>query len=155
MAPTTIDARSATASGTPPSSASSTARRLDRCGEGAWAAGTIPPRYTTRRRPARPAAATKRCGGRGLACREGVVAALHGVDEEVGDVDPVERLVEPFAGDGVAGDDGQVDADAGRVAREPPQLVAVLAQPGDEGGAGEAGHAGDEDAHPGRRYAMA
>ena len=94
-------------------------------------------------------------GGGGLACREGIVAALHGVDEEVGDVDPVEGLVEPLAADGVAGDDGQVDADAGGVAREPPQLVAVLAQPGDEGGAGEAGHAGDEDAHPTRRYAMA
>jgi len=48
------------------------------------------------------------------------------VDEEVGDVDPVEGLVEPLAADGIAGDDGQElpPGEVGEIVTEGPQVVA-------------------------------
>ncbi len=57
-APITIDARSASARGAASSRIRSTSTRLARCGDAAdTSSGTSPPRYTTRARPARCAAA--------------------------------------------------------------------------------------------------
>ncbi len=74
---------------------------------------------------------------------------LHRVDQEVGDVDPVERCVEPCAADRVADDErhAELAADAPRVAREAAQLVAVAQQARHEPRADEAADAGDEDPH--------
>ena len=92
-----------------------------------------------RRRSARPS------GARGRRTRR---RALHRVDEEVGDVDAVERAVEAGAERRVALDhlvDG--GADARRRAAVAAHVVAVRAEAGDEGGADIAGGAGDEDSH--------
>ena len=50
---------------------------------------------------------------------------------------------------------GSVDADPGGVAREAAQLVPVRRSRGTSAAPAKPVHAGDEDAHPGRRYAMA
>ncbi len=65
------------------------------------------------------------CGGAFVGLEAGARIALHRVDEEVGDVDAVERLVEAGAGDRVALDEAQGGGNACGVAAEAAQLVAV------------------------------
>ncbi len=69
------------------------------------------------------------------------------MDQVVGDVDPVERLLEAGAGDGVADDDRERDLDAARVAREAAQLVALPPQPSREARADESADARYQDSH--------
>ena len=94
----TIEARSATASGAAASSASSTARRLARCTDGARRAG--PGRRGRRAGARRPARRRRRSAPRPPRSRSAKRAGrrgrgLHGVDEVVGDLDAVEGLVSP------------------------------------------------------------
>ena len=64
------------------------------------------------RRPARAAVANRSAARRSCSGKPPFGRALHRVDEVVGDVDPVERLAEAGAADGVA-DDDVVEQDAG------------------------------------------
>jgi hypothetical protein len=70
------------------------------------------------------------------------------VDEVVGDVDALERLVEPVAAEHVALDERDVDDRAARgVAGQAAQVVAVALQARDERAADVSGDAGQENVH--------
>ena len=136
--------------GTASSSSSSTRRRLAMCGRdrpGGQDAAEVDDAADARargglgERGARPpprARRTRRC------------RPLHGVDEVVGDVGALERLVQAGAGQHVALHERDVAGrpTARRVAGEADELVAVALQPRHERAADVAGDAGQEDAHP-------
>ncbi len=109
----TIDARSATDSGAAASSVSSTARREARC-----ARRRIGPRGPGRRgrRPGARRLARGRAGEPlGLAVLDvgesGAGGRVHRVDQVVGDLDAVQRRVQPFAGGRVAQDEVAVEVE--------------------------------------------
>ena len=113
------------------------------------AAGCRRGRRRAARRRARAAATKLRRRRAARAPRSRRRGGLHRVDEEVRDVDAVERLVEPRAGDRVAAARraASARAHARRIAGEAAQLVAGGDQRGRERGADRAAGAGEEDAH--------
>ena len=74
-------------------------------------------------------------------------AALHRVDEEVRDIDAVQRLVESRAGDRVAADERQRRGHARGIAAEAAQVVAATCESREQCGSDRAARAGQQDAH--------
>ena len=71
------------------------------------------------------------------------------MDQVVRDIDPVKCLEESVARDGVTLHDRDVERDAGGLARETADRMAVAQQARHDGGADVPGDAGHEDVHPG------
>jgi hypothetical protein len=159
-APITIDARNATEHGAAASRISSTARRLARCAEAGPPSGTSPPEVDDTLHAGR-ARLTREVLGRGpLAGAEREVAGvpvagrnvgdrLHRVHQEVRDVDIVQGVGQPVAGDCIAGDDRDGRLRRRGVPAEAPDGVAVALEPGRQPGSDEPGNSGHEDVHRG------
>ena len=77
---------------------------------------------------------------------------LHRVDQEVGDVDALQRLVEPRPGGDVTLDDRHVGLDLRRRAGERAHVVPVAQKARDQRGSDEAAGSGDEGPHRSEGY---